>query len=338
IAPDGEPYPYADSIEFRPIPDGQVRNQALQSGDINIMHSSNAKDIGNKFYDLREAGKANMFVSEEQAEVSFIQLNTTQPPFDDPRMRKALAMGADLEDVNTIMNDGLPTLAKGPYGPDSIGYVEDTGFPAYDLEAATKLVDEYVAEGGSPEFTLHSTTDASVKKLAELTQTRAEKVGVKVTIVERDQAAMVNDAIGKKYQAMLFRNYPGGDPDSLYVWFYSGTKNDDGTLSSNLVNFAGVKDDEVDRLLDEGRSEPDADKRKEIYQDLDRVMGSEVYGVWSWFTPWAVVAQPDVHNIIGPPLPGEDITQKGETTTDDPALQPNLGLATGHSLIGLWVK
>src|SRR5690606_8138384 len=30
IAPDGEPYPYADSIEFRPITDGQVRVQALE--------------------------------------------------------------------------------------------------------------------------------------------------------------------------------------------------------------------------------------------------------------------------------------------------------------------
>lgn len=337
IAPDGEPYPYADSIEFRPITDGQVRVQALEGGDVNVIHTSNAEDIGNKLYDLREKGSVNMFVSEEQGEVSFVQLNTSVPPFDDPNMRKALAMGADRNEINQIMNDSLPTLANGVYGPDSIGYVEDTGFPEYDLEESKRLVKEYVAGGGKAEFTLHSTTDATVKKLAQLVQSRAEKSGVKVTIVERDQAALINDAIGKKYQAMLFRNYPGGDPDSLYVWFYSGTTTD-GQFTPNLVNFAGIKDDDVDRLLDEGRSEPDPDKRAEIYKELNTVMGSQVYGIWTWFTPWAIVTGPKVHGIVGPPLPGDDPSQPGDKTTDDPARQPNLGLATGHSLLGLWVE
>jgi peptide/nickel transport system substrate-binding protein len=163
-------------------------------------------------------------------------------------------------------------------------------------------------------------------------------VGVTVKIVLRDQAGLINDAIGKAYQAMLFRNYPGGDPDSLYVWFYSGTKGDDGSLTPNLVNFAGLNDPEVDRLLDEGRSETDPEKRTAIYQDLTKRMATEVHGVWSWYTPWAVAESADVHGILGPPLPGDDASEPGDASTDDPARQPNRGLATGHSLIGLWVE
>ena len=67
-------------------------------------------------------------------------------------------------------------------------------------------------------------------------------------------------------------------------------------------------------------------------------MASEVYGVWSWYTPWAVVEDANVHNILGPPLPGEDPSQPGDATTDDAARQPYTGLATGHSLIGLWIE
>ena len=46
----------------------------------------------------------------------------------------------------------------------------------------------------------------------------------------------------------------------------------------------------------------------------------------------------DVHGILGPPLPGEDPSQPGDASTDDPARQPNRGLATGHSLLGLWIE
>jgi peptide/nickel transport system substrate-binding protein len=330
IAPDGEPYPYADGIEFRFLPDGDVRINSLESEDgANIIHSSNAERIGNKLKDLRDDGTVNMLVSENSAEPAFIQLNSTQPPFDDFRMRKALAIGADRAEINELQNDGLPTIANGPFYEDSIGYLEDPGFPEYDLEEAKALVEEYVAEGGKAEFTLNSTADTATLRLAELIQQRAQETGVKVTIVQRDQAALINDAIGKEYQAMVFRNYPGGDPDINYVWWYG---------AGNPVNFGGYDDPVINDLLDKGRSETDPDERAKIYQDINRQFAKELWSIWAWYTPWAIVTDAEVHNILGPPLPGEDASEPGDATTDDPARQPFTGLATGHSLIGLWIE
>ncbi len=329
IAPDGEPYPYADAIEFRPMPDQSIRTNALKSDEINVMHTSAAEVIGGTMKDLRDSGEANMLVSEDNAEPAFIQLNVTKPPFDDIRMRKALAMGADRNVLNDEQNAGLPTVADGPFAPDSIGYLEDTGFPEYDLEEAKKLVKEYVADGGKAEFNLTITTDPLVKRLAQAIQQEAEKTGVKVTLINRDQAALISDAIGKAYEAMVFRNYPGGDPDINYVWWYSS--------ETNPVNFGGYNDEVIDKLLDEGRSETDQEKRKQIYQDINKRFAEQVYNVWAWYTPWAIVEDKTVHGILGPPLPGEDASKAGETSTDDKALQPSTGLATGHSLIGLWI-
>ena len=334
IAPDGKPYPYADSLEFRPITDGQVRNQALEAGDINVMHTSNGADIGNKLLKLRDAGKANMFVSEGSGEVAFIQMNQTKAPFDDIRIRQALAMGADRADINRLIGDGLPTIASGPFAPDSVAYLKDAGFPKFDAAKAKALVKAYVADGGKAEFTLTAGTDATTKRLAEIIQQKAQAAGMTVKIVQRDQAAIINDAIGKKYQAMLFRNYPGGDPDANYVWWYSGTTTA-GKFAPNIVNFAGIKDPKVDSLLDEGRSESDPAKRKEIYQDLNRQMASQVHGLWSWYTPWAIVEGANVHGILGPPLPGADASKPSSDTDEN--FKPNLGLATGHSLLGLWI-
>lgn len=328
-APDGKPYPYADGIEFRPIPDTKVRLNSLESSSgTNIIQTSDATSIGGPLKDLRDAGKLNMLVSEDGAEVSFIQLNSTQPPFDNADMRKALAMGSNRTEINQILNDGLPTVANGPFYKDSIGYVADPGFPKYDEAGAKKLVEKYVAGGGKAAFTITSTNDPNTIRIAELVQQRAKKIGVTVKIIVRDQAALINDAIGKKYQAMLFRNYPGGDPDINYVWWYG---------EGNPVNFGGYDDPVINKLMDEGRSEPDEAKRKQIYQDVNKEFAKQVWSMWSWFTPWAVVEKANVHNILGPPLPGADPSQPGEESTDDPEYQPFTGLATGHSLIGLWI-
>jgi peptide/nickel transport system substrate-binding protein len=329
-APDGEPYPYADAIEFRVLTDNTVRVNSLQSNDgANIIHTTNSEAIGGTLLDLRESGDINMLVSEDGAEVSFIQLNASQPPFDDIKMRQALAYGSDRTEINQTQNNGLPTVANGPFGTDSVAYIEDPGFPKYDLPKAKKLVEEYVASGGKAEFTVTTTSDPDTVRLAELTQQRAKSMGVKVNIVKRDQAALIDDAIGRKYQAMLFRNYPGGDPDINYVWWYGA--------ETNPVNFGGYNDATINKLLDEGRSEPDAAKRAEIYKDINKQFAKEVWNMWSWYTPWAIAEKANVHNILGPPLPGDDPSTAGEASTDDPEFQPSTGLATGHSLLGLWI-
>jgi peptide/nickel transport system substrate-binding protein len=330
IAPDGEPYPYVDDIEFRPLPDGNVRTNAIEAGDVNIIHNAEGEKIKNTFRAMRDDGQVNLLVSDEQAEVAFVQLNTSVPPFDDVRMRQALAHGADREDANRRIGAGLPRVASGPFGPGSIGYLEDAGFPGYDPEKAKALIAEYRAETGNDgSFTISATTDPIAKRSAEAVQQRAKELGIGVQIQTVDQASLIDRAIAGDFQAMTFRNYPGGDPDQNYVWWYG---------NGNPVNFGRWDNPELNALLDEGRQTADPAERERIYQDVNRIMASEVYGYWSTYVVWAVVTAPEVHNIFGPPLPGDDPSQPGEATTDDPTRQPGRGLATAHSLIGLWIE
>ena len=114
------------------------------------------------------------------------------------------------------------------------------------------------------------------------------------------------------FQVMLWRNHPGGDPDTQYVWWHSGS----------LVNFGHINDPQIDSLLDEGRSEPDPAKRQAIYENLNRRFASQVYNIWTWATLWDIGSSTKVHGIFGPKLPD------GKSPTD--------GLATGHFLGALW--
>jgi peptide/nickel transport system substrate-binding protein len=115
---------------------------------------------------------------------------------------------------------------------------------------------------------------------------------------------------------MGFRNYPGGDPDLLYVWF----------KGASPVNFGRFDDPEINELLDQGRSEPDPEVRAQIYQDLNRRMGEQVYSVWANYTTWMIASGTNVFGYdpeTMPDLPNGD--------------RPSEGLASGHPLYGLWV-
>jgi peptide/nickel transport system substrate-binding protein len=319
-APDGKPYPYLEELVFEPIIESEQRSNALLSGDIDLAHFSGAPDIQG-LRDEQEAGNARTYESNANAEVSFVQMNNAKPPMDDVRVRRAAALAVDRADYKQTINRGEFEAAYGPFGPGSPGYIEDpadTGFPVeQDLAEAERLIAEYEAENGPLRtITYQATPGALTQETALYIQQTLAEIGVEIELQTVQQDALIDNAIAGDYDIMGFRNYPGGDPDELYVWF----------KGQSPVNFSRFDDPEVNDLLDRGRSEPDPEVRQQIYQDLTRRMGDQVFSVWANYTTWMIASSPTVFGYdpeTMPKLPGGD--------------NPSKGLAAGHPLHGLWV-
>jgi peptide/nickel transport system substrate-binding protein len=311
---DGAQLPYLDSVEFRPFPEADARVNALLSDQIQAMHANGASQIM-ALEDAAEAGDIALVESGEYPEVSYGLLNTAKPPFDNPLARQAAAAAVDLDELQTVINlDKLPK-ANGPFGPGSIGYLEDTGFPEHDIEKAKDLLAEYEAETGEPlEFTFTVQNTPDVVATAQLVQSQAEKVGVKVNIDPVEQATLIARAIAGDFQGLSFRNHAGGDPDNQYIWWHG----------SSLTNFNKMDDPEINALLEEGRAESDPVKRQEIYEEINREFAREVYNIWLNWTVWVIGTATDVHGIMDTPLPDGQ--------------EPFPGLADGHSLAGTWIS
>ena len=85
------------------------------------------------------------------------------------------------------------------------------------------------------------------------------------------------------FSIMLWRNHPGDDPDAQYYWWNTGS----------TLNFGKFKDPTLQGLIDQGRTETDPAKRKQIYIDVNKRFASQVYNVWAYYADWVVGRQED---------------------------------------------
>jgi peptide/nickel transport system substrate-binding protein len=285
--------PRLDRIVFRPVPDATARLNQFVGGQLDVMHTTSIDSIVTLREEARN-GKAQLFESSRGGDVAYMMLNSSKPPFDDPIARQAIAYGRNVEQINQIRNRGIPKLANGPFGPGSMGYVKDNGFPEPNLAKAKKLVAEYEAAHGTKlSYEYLTNPEPDTLAIAQLVKEQAAKAGIDVSIRTVDQSTLINEALAGNFQAMGFRNHAQSDPDAQYVWWHSGSP----------VNFGRIDDPEIDRLLDAGRRETDPEKRAEVYRDLNRRFAQQIWNLWSWYTVWAVAAKPDVKDVLGAPLP-----------------------------------
>jgi peptide/nickel transport system substrate-binding protein len=310
---EGNQLPYLDSIEFRPVTEGQQRINGLKSGQLDAFHTSSSLAI-DEFRGLDEAEQFNLTESDDNAETAFLMTNATKPPFDSQTARSAIANAIQRELGNEIQSKGIAQLANGPFAPGTLGYVEDTGHPLGDPAEARRLVRQYEEETGGPlSFQIAAPPDPETMQTVQFAAEQFREVGMDVQLVTYEQSSLINEAINKNFQLMAFRNFPGLDPDNNYVWWYG---------QGNPVNFSGFDDPDVNRLLDEGRGTADRARRQEIYQELNRVLGERGYFMWSTWTRWAIPMAPELHGVVGArPVDGSpDYT----------------GLALGHDLAYMW--
>ncbi len=258
---------------FRPVTDSTARVSQFEGGELDVMHTSSVDGLV-ALREYAKAGKAQLFESTAGGEVAYMMLNSSKPPFDDILARQAVAYGRNTAEINQIRNRSIPVLANGPFSPGSMGAVADSGLPKPNLKKARKLAAEYEAKHGSKiSFEYLTNPEPDTLAIAQLVKEQAAKVGIDVSIRTVDQATLISEALAGNFQAMGFRNHAASDPDAQYNWWHTGSP----------VNFGRINDPEIDRLLDAGRVETDPAKRTEIYEDLTRRFGEELWNLWSWY-------------------------------------------------------
>ncbi len=332
----GEGLPYLDEVELVVAVDIQGRSNGLKSGQFDIIHTANADEIAKYESD----GEFVLLQANDFGETNYILLNVgagenptlafvrgldglamdpgdanSSSPLLQLSCRRALAHAIDQQRVADERYAGIVSPANGPFPPGSIGHLEDTGYPGFDLEAAATEWETCKTDHGTVPiaFSFNTTNDAFNVETNELIASMwrdafADEIEVSITPIEQGQ--YIGLALAGTFQAQGWRNHAGVDPTEQWYWWNSATASPiDPSVPELALNFGRFQDADMDAAYTTIRQNPDPAARQEATEAVNRLFGENVWNFWTVWTLWGVVANQRVQNITDLEIPGYGLTK-----------------------------
>jgi peptide/nickel transport system substrate-binding protein len=264
--------PLVDRLVLGVIPDERTGYQALLRGDIDILGVTS--DTFRAAETAPEAARLRRLVYFPlRTWYAAWNQNGSNPFFADPRVRRAMVLALDREPFIKSVIGGLARAAALTYHPDS-SWTDPSIRPwPYDSREAGRLLDEagwrMGPDGkrwrdGRPfafTLTLPAGTQEITDRIAAWFQQSLSKIGVEVRIEKLEWKAFLDRRRARQFEALMGSlQLTSPAPDQFELYHSSAQKNG--------MNFFGLADPEVDRLVDEGRRTFDPAARRAIYSAL----------------------------------------------------------------------
>lgn len=279
-----EEYDGPETLEFRAIPNAGTRLVNLREGKIDVMTDVPASNVAT----LDKDDSLNVEVVD--APISVLTFfNASKAPFDDVRVRQALAHSMDREGVSELVYAGTAAPAQGPAGP-----ALDAHDPDLDLYPTTPDVakaKDLLAEAGFKDglefkLSISNSSDATVK-MAEVLAQGWEKAGIKATIDSTDAGTWASNWVKGDYELSMTTFITGvSAADSAFPLFTS-------YASTNSMNF-GYKNAEADRLMSEAWATTDPAERADLSRQVDRILAEDAVAIPPVYPSMIIAQRTDV--------------------------------------------
>lgn len=293
--------PYLDEVEFRFIADNNARDDALESGDVNMeltTYASSQRRLG----ELAAQGRAQTVRDDGQRQPLFLMFNMDKAPLDDQRVRQAVAHAIDVDRYIEISGDDPSWRIKdSPIDPESPWYAP-SDFPQHDAARARAIIDEVEAEKGPISFTVSTTDTTENRGIGQEFVKMLSDVGIDAQLVAVPQASYPTQMVFGQFDVAYIRQFGSPDPDGDYHWWISrnAVKPGEGRLGLNL---ARIRDPQIDQALDTGRQTTDEAARKQAYAAFQQRLTEIIPYVWLTESVKMIGADMRVRGITNGPLP-----------------------------------
>jgi peptide/nickel transport system substrate-binding protein len=226
----GGPLPKVKRIIWRIVPSSGNRRALLERGDADISYDLPNKD----FVELKNAGKLNIISTPYSNGIQYIGMNVTKPPFDNLKVRQAVAYAIPYQ---KIMDAVLFGLSKPMFGAPA-DYKTEVAWPQpHKFNTDIAKAKQLLAEAGYPngfETTLSFDLGfAGVNEpLCVLTQESLAQIGIKCTI-NKIPGATWRTELNKKVLPLYTNVFSGwlDYPEYFFIWCYHGKNSIFNTMS-----------------------------------------------------------------------------------------------------------
>jgi peptide/nickel transport system substrate-binding protein len=249
--------PYLDKVIFYAPADDTVRLTGLQTGRYSWIQTVPPQRIPEL-----ERGKDPKSSAGRPYLPFFLMLNATKPPFNDKRLRQAIAWAIDRTEIVKLVYFGSHVVTAEPTpepSPWATGVNAHKGGP--DLARAKQLLSEAGAGGGLTISYLVKSQVPVLVKTGEILREQLKKIGIALEVQPLESGQYFEAMVGKKYDIAAAWWSVTVDPDMFYAPLQHSTSG---------WNFTGFKSEEADKRIEAFRFTASPAARKKMYPDMVR--------------------------------------------------------------------
>lgn len=266
--------PDADSFQVKVIEDAEARVLALRSGEIDGIIGSSRLTY-DAYAELSGDASYGASVDDHASMTRYLGLNLGKAPFDDVKVRQAVAYAIDQDTLCATVLQGIEQPAETMFDPGKPHCdVEQTVYE-YDPEKAASLMEEAgwvdsdgdgirEKDGQTLELTMTYTSDHGAMDDAALAiAAELEQIGFKLTPSGSDMMTWYGAVLSNEYEITIYQTYGGAfDPSAIVT-----NMNPDASTDPVVLQFADFFEGGKELLLELDSTQDEA-RVQEIYQEI----------------------------------------------------------------------
>lgn len=296
---DANPYysvqPKLPHVEIKFVRDAAARILMLVGGSADLVQNAIRNDL---VEDVTKRPRVKLEAAPSVL-LTYMLVNNTDPVLADRRVRQAIALALDRDEIIAAKFGGRAVPATGLLPPSHWAYNGDVAHWPHDLARARQLLDEAGHKPDARGIRFHlvykTSADAFRISIARVIAAQLAQVGIEVEIRPFEFATFFADIKKGNYQIATMQSPEITEPDFHHWFFYSSNwpnaQNPDG---SNRWRY---KNPEMDRVVEAGRAELDPAKRKQIYAEAQRIVAEDLPIIPLWHEDNTALMNVDVHGF-----------------------------------------
>jgi len=255
--------PHVGEIRYLVVPDDATQQAAFRAKQLDILQGLTDPAV----LPALQASNPDAVVQESiDPSTSILWLSVSHPPFSDLRLRQAVSLALDRDELSHVMTAGKAGWAMPASLPDMWTQAQIKQILKHDPQQARQLLAAAgYADGLAVEI---MTNGASQAKIAQLVQGQLKQADINLAIKPVDTATYGQKLHSGDFIASVAQAFLYADLDSrLFGAFHSGSGS----------NYAGVSDPTLDHMIEAQRREPDRDRRETLLKSASRYLAENAY-------------------------------------------------------------
>ena len=273
------------NISFNIIRDSLTRTQKMLSKEMDIAPSVIPLDKISQFKKKEQDFKV---FSSTGFSTTYLLLNLKNNFLKNKNLRSALSFAINREEIIKYKLYGYASPALSFINPNSYFFNKTLKSFEFNLDKASALIEQMNLK--DLELTLSCSNNSSTVSKARVLVSQINKAGLKVSLQTNEWGAFYKDVGRGAFDLALMKWVGVVDPDIYRIAFYSENQAPKGR------NRSFYKNKSLDKLLEQGFKERDQVKRKQIYDEVQKLIAEEFIVIPLWHDEELSIVQTNIKN------------------------------------------